>query len=274
MLLDHMTRFLYAQTNLQLLNQLQHEGYTKAELGSIRAAYNLAAHLFTGYFLASGRTQIAHVVGTASILGSLHVPWEMVAAALIHNVYRTGDFGCGRKGISKVKRREIKMAVGSKVERYVYGLQVLRTKSQSISLINTDPAAVDPIGRNALLIEFADRLEHHVSDGGGGRYLRWYINRNAQLMVEIAQKLGFPTLATELKRAFREPFSDKVLVELISQINQNRSPVIVPKSYRKHLRVACRQEVTRRFHYLCATFGMGKSLRRLTRRFCGSGLAN
>ncbi len=59
MLLDHMTRFLYAQTNLQLLNQLQHEGYTKAELGSIRAAYNLAAHLFTGYFLASGRTQIA-----------------------------------------------------------------------------------------------------------------------------------------------------------------------------------------------------------------------
>ncbi len=106
-----MTRFLYAQTNLQLLNQLQHEGYTKAELGSIRAAYNLAAHLFTGYFLASGRTQIAHVVGTASILGSLHVPWEVVAAGLIHNVYVTGDFGCGRSGISKVKRREIKMAV-------------------------------------------------------------------------------------------------------------------------------------------------------------------
>jgi len=69
----------YAQTNVQLFNQLRRDGYSNNELSCIRNAYEHAKRLFTGLFLASGRTQIAHVVGTASILGSVHLPTEVVA---------------------------------------------------------------------------------------------------------------------------------------------------------------------------------------------------
>src|SRR5437867_665839 len=103
---------MYAQTNIQLFNQLQREGYSNAELSLIRDAYELAMHLFTGFFIASGRTQIAHVVGAASILGSLHTPAEVVAAGLIHNVYETGDFGDGRRGISDARRQQIRQTIG------------------------------------------------------------------------------------------------------------------------------------------------------------------
>ena len=60
----------YAQTNIQLFDQLQHEGYTEDELNVIRDTYALATRLFTGLFRPSGKTFVAHAVGIASILGS------------------------------------------------------------------------------------------------------------------------------------------------------------------------------------------------------------
>ena len=70
----------YAQTNIQLFKQLHGDGYSATELALICDAYRLAIRLYSGYFLASGRTEIAHVVGTASILGVLKVPAPVVAA--------------------------------------------------------------------------------------------------------------------------------------------------------------------------------------------------
>src|SRR6266496_2989813 len=110
---------MYAQTNIQLLDQLRREGYAKAELTLIRNAYELARELYSGYFIFLGRTQIAHVVGTASILGSVHAPAELVAAGILHNVYDTGDFGDGRGGVSDARREQVRRAVGATVEEYV-----------------------------------------------------------------------------------------------------------------------------------------------------------
>ncbi len=59
----------YDQTNIQLFNQLRHAGYSQMELKLVRDAYELAMDLFTGRFQPSGKSFMAHVVGTASILG-------------------------------------------------------------------------------------------------------------------------------------------------------------------------------------------------------------
>ena len=74
----------YAQTNIQLLNQLHRANYTADDLHLVRTAYELAMRLFCGQFRASGKTFIAHLVGTASVLGSLRVGAALIAVGLLH----------------------------------------------------------------------------------------------------------------------------------------------------------------------------------------------
>ena len=109
----------YAQTNIQLFNQLKRDSYSDAELACIRNAYELAMRLFTGLYRASGKTFIAHIVGTASILSSLHAPAEVVTAGVLHAAYKHGDFGNWAKGVSDAKREQVRRAFGDKVEEYV-----------------------------------------------------------------------------------------------------------------------------------------------------------
>jgi len=98
----------YAQTIVQLYRQLQDNSYSIAEMCRIRDAYELATELFAGRFTLTGRVFSAHSVRTASILSSLRLPVEIVAAGLLHNVYYGGDFGDGSRGISKAKREYMK----------------------------------------------------------------------------------------------------------------------------------------------------------------------
>src|SRR5262249_50897153 len=158
-----------AQTNVQLLDQLWREGYGKAELTLVRDAYELAKELYAGYFVLSGRPQVAHLVGTASILGALHAPAELVAAGILHNVYGTGDFGDGRAGITKGRRERVRRAVGASVEEYVSRFPGLQAAVHA-SATSRDPRvldvarggldAMDSIDSGVLLIVVAERLEH------------------------------------------------------------------------------------------------------------------
>jgi len=43
-------------------------GYDEQEIAAVKNSYELAMTLFTGRFRGSGKTFIAHLVGTASIL--------------------------------------------------------------------------------------------------------------------------------------------------------------------------------------------------------------
>lgn len=74
----------YAQTNLQLFNQLRLNGYSNTELACIFNAYKLVVSLYTACFRPSGKTFIAHLVGTATILSFLRAPASVVAAGLLH----------------------------------------------------------------------------------------------------------------------------------------------------------------------------------------------
>src|SRR5262245_40769850 len=125
----------YAQTNVQLFDQLQREGYPNPELTFINTAYDLACQLCTGLYRPCGKTFIDHLVGTASILASLHASAELVAAALLHAVYEHGDFGKEPKGISVEKRAQVKQIVGEQVEEYVARYTALRWSAITIATI-------------------------------------------------------------------------------------------------------------------------------------------
>lgn len=227
----------YAQTNIQLFNQLLRQGYGAADLRSVVAAYDLAGMLVTGRFRASGKTFIAHLVGTASILGSLQTSSALVAAGLLHAVYQAGDFGDDRPGVSDAKRQFVRSAVGNQIEEYVYRYDALKWHDQSIRSQVEALDGMTEVERHIVLIRLANELEEHLDLGmlycGAQRLTGTSANHRCRLLVKLAEKLGFPTLARELTSAFAETASATLPPELRRSDARNSSYVVAPRSYQR-----------------------------------------
>lgn len=234
----------YAQTNIQLFNQLTQSRYSTSDCESISDAYRLVIELFTGGFRASGKTFIAHLVGTASILCKLQVSMQLVTAGLLHAAYASGDFGDGKLGISDAKRKKIRAVVGSEVEEYIAKYTALEWTEYSIPTILEQISTLEAIDQQVLLIRLANELEEYLDLGilycGDDKYQR-YINHNGEMIILIAERLGSPELAAELKQAFKETTSSNVSYRLKNQNSQSASTLVLPSSYRnKFIRIACR----------------------------------
>ncbi|MBD1841394.1 hypothetical protein H6F78_12135 [Coleofasciculus sp. FACHB-64] len=228
----------FAQTNIQLFNQLRAEGYSSNDINRIRDAYQLTMQLFTGAFRASGKTFIAHLVSTASILVSLHVPAKIVATGLLHATYTHGDFGNGKKGISNAKREQVKRVVGKEIEEYLARYATLSWNKKTIPAIFHRIDTLDPLDRDILLVRLANELEEYLDFGivyCGDFKHQQYINYDGHLIVEMAEKLGFPNLATQLTEAFKETASAEIPRELCNTNAQDVSFRLAPKSYQKRL---------------------------------------
>lgn len=242
----------YAQTNIQLFNQLRRQGYSNTDLSLVRDAYEISMVLYSCRFLPSGRPFIAHVVRTASILASLHLSAQVVAAGLLHNAYSTGDFGDGRSGISIAKRQKIARVLGQQVEEYIARFLTSYWDSQTIQLARNNPDQLPAIDRAALLMLFADHLEH-LLDLDILYYVaaerRYYLN-NSRIGAEIAKRLGVSRLAAELDEAVRETESAELPVELSADKIRAMSFVIPPNSCRKRFSVALWQTMIYGAHKL------------------------
>jgi gluconolactonase len=249
----------YAQTNIQLFNQLRSDGYSKADLDLVRNAYELAMVLFSGRFQPSGKSFIAHVVGTASILASLGLPAPVVAAGLLHNLYEKGDFSDGRTGVSKARRRKIRNVLGSDVETYVAKFPALYWEPKTIWIARHAPDKLDPAKRAVLLILFADHLEHLLDLDllyYEERAKRFLIERS-EAAVEIAAALGAPRLARELSEAIRKTESSEPPAWSSKHRARSNAFVVVPRSCRKRVSAAargraneCRRNVLKRVRLL------------------------
>lgn len=236
----------FAQTNIQLINQLCRDGYSTTDLSSVLNAYDLAIRLFTGRFRASGKTFIAHLVGTASILGSLHVSPKLVAAGLIHAVYMTGDFGDGNQGISEAKRENVRAVVGDEVENYVGKYTALRWSAESIHSIHEGLDGLAPVDRDVLLVRLANELEEYLDlgilyCGDRKRQQTDYVNDSGQLMMQMAQKLGFPSLVAELGRALKEVSVAELPALLRRTDAQNESFLLAPQSYQRLMEMVAKR---------------------------------
>jgi (p)ppGpp synthase/HD superfamily hydrolase len=265
-LIESKIMYSYAQTNIQLFNQLQRDGYSNTDLSCILKAYQLTMRLFTGGFRASGKTFIAHLVGTASILSSLHTPTNVVAASLIHAAYTNGDFGDGKTGISQARRKQVRCAVGYEVEEYVARYTALQWNEQTIAAICDRLDSLDKIDRDVLLIRLANELEEYLDLGiiycGDIKYQR-YIHHHGNLIVKIANNLGFPTLAIQLEKAFKETANAEIAQEFCNQTGHNSSYLIVPRSCRKRVSLSV-------FNWLVAQSRYWRSAADKLRVWCSS----
>lgn len=228
----------FAQTNIQLVNQLYRDRYPLAELAPIRACYELAMRLFTGRFRASGKTFIAHLVGTASILGSLRAPSHLVAAGLLHAAYQTGDFGDGVQGISNAKREQVRAVAGEEAEEYIARYDALAWNDKLITGYYEGIDALVGIDRAVLLMRLANELEEYLDLGmlyfGDERRRRTdYLNDNGRLMIRMAGKLGFPALGAALAQAFKETAEAEFAPALRGSNARNNSFVMAPQTYQR-----------------------------------------
>jgi gluconolactonase len=233
----------YAQTNLQLFNQLRGLGYGKADLALIRDAYELAMVLFSGRFQSSGKSFIAHVVGTASVAAALRSPGDTVAAALLHSAYAKGDFGHARGGVSRRKRREISGFLGAEVEEYLARFPHAHWRSPTVRLACTNPSRLGPIERNLLILRLADYRERLLDSDllyYGDTARRFFLS-SAGTAVATAENLGLLGLATEIKQAVRNSACEKMAVDPAPENGKQSSFTITPKSCRVHLSIRMRR---------------------------------
>jgi hypothetical protein len=249
----------YAQTNIQLYNQMRVMGYSNGACVCIRNAYETAARLFAGRHLIHAKTHIVHVVRTASILTSLQAPVEVVAAGLIHNAYQNGDFGTGENGFTSTKHRYLLQAVGPDVEQYVAGFAFLKWTPQSFSGILQNLTAYPSIDHYTVLLRLADLLEHNFDHGvlylKQSQQERYFSPSLNPLMIKIAEKLGYPLLVQELQRIQEHNSTDSYYCTKIPKEMPTKSFMCYPKSCRKRLVIFLIQTLKPHFPRLAQTLG-------------------
>lgn len=109
------------QTNLQLYRLLIEQGASEADLVLVRNAYDLARQLFSGCYRPSHKPFVAHLIGVAGALVFWGEPVETVVAGMLHSAYLYGDYGDGKRGAAKTRRRFTRGCVGERAEELIYG---------------------------------------------------------------------------------------------------------------------------------------------------------
>jgi len=230
--------YRYAQTNIQLFNQIRQD-YSAEDLSVVHKAYQLAMQLFTGRFRPSGKTLLDHLVGTASILASLHAPAPLVAAGLLHAAYDHADFGTDEKGISEFKRTYVRESVGPDVEDYITRYTECPWNSKSMRVMLDGIENLNTIDRDVLLMRLANQLEDYLDYGilycPNADKRRKSFERRQVFITAMAKKLGFPALAEELEKIGEGIRKTQISAELRNIATQQRAYFIEPLSYRKKL---------------------------------------
>ncbi|MGI8826884.1 MAG: DUF6817 domain-containing protein [Chloroflexota bacterium] len=202
----------YAQTNLQLFNQMLAGGYSDADLELMRRCYDLAIQLFSGLYRPTGKPFLSHLVGTASILAAMETPAPVVGAGLLHAAYTHGDFGI--QFPSHRRREQVRRGASREVEDVVARYGKLTWTDASMRAIRRDLRPVTespgqaPEQRSVILIRLANELEDSLDLGllyclkgderqpANGLY--------ADTIVELARDLGFAEVAHSLAQALQE----------------------------------------------------------------------
>jgi (p)ppGpp synthase/HD superfamily hydrolase len=205
------------QSGVLLFEQLRRQGFEESDLGRVRAAYGSAMALFAGRMHWSGKLHIAHAVGVASALAGIGADGNLVAAGVLHTAYRWGDFG-SLPGRLPIARQRLQREVGVQAEAYVHSFSKWRWSQENITAVSTKLQALDPIERGSVLTHLANDLDNMRDRAllyslDSSRRLET-MRRKGPLLIEVAEKLGYPALAAALAAALEENLDAAVPPEL------------------------------------------------------------
>ena len=231
---------IVAQTNLQLLNRLNSLGYSHQDLGDLRSAYDLARELFSGLYRPSGKTFLAHLIGTASILAESGAGLYLVKAGLMHAAYEAGDFGDGKKGVSDFKRNQIRTAIGDDAERLVYAYDQFQWPPKNIQELQHLSSSKDQLNRGVAFMRLANELEEFTDLGFSychdSAKKRIGFDLSVQdVLTKAAEELGHQRLSDALKKVFSAATKEEVPESVRSKDASGRTIMILPRTYQNIL---------------------------------------
>ncbi len=106
---------------IPFFRQLRDQGRSGDELEMVARTFDLARQMFGTRIDFDGGPAISHFIGTASTCAAAEMPTPYVCFALIHNIYRSGDFPDGESyGASRTRRDYVRQRVDAGVEEMAY----------------------------------------------------------------------------------------------------------------------------------------------------------
>lgn len=228
-----------AQTNLQLYKQLREHGFLKEDLRFIHRAYHFGVQLFPFLYRPNGKEHLAHGVGTASILCSVQKKNSLIAAGLLHATYRHGEFPSLRTGPTKSNRTFVQDALGRETEEHIVRYFHFDWDKQNLEELLSRFENLRPEDRDSLLIRLADCLEKCIDLGvlysSPGKGPIQSLQKKGPIQVELARRLGYPSLANQLQIAQEAIFNSKIPSCLRKTNGAREDFTLVPLSARRKI---------------------------------------
>ena len=116
------------------------------------------------------------------------------------------------RGVSpKPSATQLRLVVGTEAEHLIAQYTTSTWDERTVSALRKNLPLPGSVAREVLLIRLANELEDHLDCAalysGAAEYRRDVIRSYLFQCIDIAEKLGFPALASALSRAFEETLS-------------------------------------------------------------------
>jgi (p)ppGpp synthase/HD superfamily hydrolase len=194
-----------AQTIVQLLQQLEHDGYERSEIQQVADAYRAMVWLSGARYRPSGKPFVDHLVGVASICARHRHDVPVMIAGLAHSIYREADFGSFWPRPGRRQQRMVRRRIGSEAEELVRAFSDTRWSQQSIQHMLGRAESLSSLERDVIYLRIANEMEEAV-----GLDLLYYAEqrryeKEALLAdcVDLANLLSLPALAQEVAETHR-----------------------------------------------------------------------
>jgi GTP pyrophosphokinase len=201
------------------------------QLDVIVNAYEFGSQAHEGQRRYSGEAYITHPVAVASILADLHLDYQSIAAAIMHDILE--DTPMGKEQIEERFGAEIAAIVDgvSKLDRLSFNS---RAEVQVESFRKMMLAMVEDI--RVILLKLADRLHNMQTLDALPKDKQARIARETlEIYAPIANRLGVYTIKTELEAygfRFAYPFRYRVLENAVRKVQGNQRQIIRRISHR------------------------------------------
>jgi len=215
-------RLPLARRNNGLANLLEKVAYLpRPQLNLIADAYAFSADRHQGQKRLSGDPYITHPLAVAGILADLHLDYQSIAAALMHDVIED----------TPTAKDEIASQFGAEIASLVDGVSKLdklnfssRTELQAESFRKMMLAMVQDI--RVILLKLADRLHNmQTLESMPGEKQKRIARETLEIYAPIANRLGINSLKTELEDlGFRHahPYRYRVLDKAVRRAEGNQ----------------------------------------------------
>ncbi len=195
------------------------------QLDVIVDAYEFGSQAHEGQRRYSGEAYITHPIAVASILADLHLDYQSIAAAIMHDILED----------TPMAKEQIEDRFGAEIAAIVDGVSKLdrlsfnsRAEVQVESFRKMMLAMVEDI--RVILLKLADRLHNMQTLDALPKDKRIRIARETlEIYAPIANRLGVYTIKTELEAfgfRFAYPFRYRVLDNAVRKIQGNQRQII------------------------------------------------